>query len=183
MFSACGFVNNLNTIKNNLKEDLTAHPLKVKDADKENVLSSGMGIVEMYFGKNVETTWRKIEDNGSIGSDVYKLTYFGTASSGRVNSKLEPGTYFLDGVRFNEGNLHIRSGSSSNTIQNKVYGWDSDKNEAKCFSFTLRAGEELIIPDVATTNISGSKDDTCPHLRFIDDNVVSDLFKIGPLSK
>ncbi|MDR0953174.1 MAG: hypothetical protein LBM71_03165 [Elusimicrobiota bacterium] len=177
----CGIANNLVTVGGDLTSLVTPHPLKVKDADMEEVLASGYGIVDIYFAPNAETTWRKIEDDGTIGKKSLKLTYFDAASSGRKKSKLEPGTYFMDGARFNQGNMHYRSGSSYNKLKNKSYGWDEEKNEAKCFSFTIKAGEYLYIPDIQLLP-KYDKDDICFVMGMSGEWPNTDSYKVGYLS-
>lgn len=190
--TGCGVVNNFNIVKNDLADMLTPHPLKVKESDKESILNSGMGIVDLDFGKNAETTWKKIDDNGTFSDMTYRLTYYSGGSDGRVNSKLEPGTYFMSGIRFLEGarrfksgGYMVASGTSAYTLESKIHGWDSEENRAQCFSFTLEAGEYLYIPNIKITYVPKIEgDNICHKLSFVEEETPeTDSYYIGDLSK
>lgn len=122
----------------------------------------------------------KINDDGSISEDNFTLTYASSGSAGRRESKLEPGTYFLNGTSFVSGRYSYRSGSLANTLSDKASGWDADNNIAKCFSFTLVPGEELFVPDVTVSTDSKIKDSVC--FRMSIDGEPSPHYQIGPES-
>ncbi|WP_428897615.1 hypothetical protein Dip518_001406 [Parelusimicrobium proximum] len=179
----CGVVNNLNMVKNNFATGLTTHPYKVSDKDIDAVLASGKGIVDIYFAGDVQTVWKKVNEDGTVSKKDYYLTYMQVGSRGRRKSQLEPGTYFLNGYLFSKGNISYRRGTEANTLQDKNYGWDEENAKAYCFAFTLKPGQLLEIPDVIMTGTSTTGDSICQKFSFEDENISSEDFYIGDLSK
>lgn len=180
ILGGCGIINNLNATRKGLAAAFLPHPYKFEEAERQSILESGQSIVSLNFQSNVLTEWKKINDDGSISDDSFRLTYATSGSAGRRESKLEPGTYFLNGTSFTKGSYSYRSGSLRDTLSNEASGWDADKNTARCFSFTLVPGEELFVPDVTVSTESKIKESMCPRLSI--DGEPSPHYQIGPES-
>ena len=92
-------------------------------------------------------------------------------------SQLPPGTYFLNGVIINN---EVMTGYYARSIKTERFGWDEEKNQAKCMSFEVKAGEKLILPSMTMEWLSG-RQDICPYISALVDN--EDTYFIGDSSK
>ena len=144
--AGCGFANNVGVIGKNLKRLVTPHPYSVDEGEEDEILASGMGIVDMDFGK-IGTAWMRINENGTVDIKNYTLTYFELGGTGRKQSQLPPGMYFLNGYAGENmmTGYYLRAGSKD------VFGWDEELQEPKCISFVLGAGQHLVLPKVTVT--------------------------------
>ncbi len=155
--SGCGgLVNNLYTNPYTVIKDLTPHGNKVKRSGKDSFPENGMSIVSLNFigGKEeykaaaVDTLWRKVNDDGTFSKRI-SLTYVNPFKKGRLESMIEPGTYFLDGFRYINNNNSIRVGAFLELMGvNTQKGWDLSNKKPLWFSFTVEKGKEVYIPDV-----------------------------------
>lgn len=179
LVAGCGVVNNTGLIGKNLTRLFTPHPYAVKKGEEEQILKSGKGIVDLYFTKNIGTAWMRIDENGNIDPKNYTLTYNEVGGTGRRKSQLKPGTYFLNGF-IGEG---IMSGYYARSIMMKNFGWDEKNNKARCFSFKVKAGEVLKIPDIKYEGFFGREDDICPKLSYTETRPNNALYEIGDESK
>lgn len=184
LLTGCGLVNNFGVIGKNLSRGLTPHAQAVDAGKEEEVLASGMAIVDINFGNNVGTAWRRVAPDGSIEETNYYLTYNELGTRGRRVSQLLPGTYFLNGVVVSGGGM---SGYYARSIGVESFGWNEDAKEARCFSFTVKAGQFLLIPDISVNydaNYMNAHDTICPALAFKEPaSAESYFYKVGPESK
>lgn len=190
LVTGCGLANNLYTSHYTIIKDLTPHGHKVKRDGKNSFPGNGSGVVSLNFiagneskPVGVDTLWRKVNGDGTF-SDRISLTYFNPFKDGRVESMLEPGTYFLDGLRYGYNQQHIRVGAFTSLIEtNTQKGWDTTKNQPRWFSFTIKEGEELAVPDVVVSARCGSGFYSCEGSNFIISIKISDIksanYKIG----
>jgi hypothetical protein len=178
--AGCGVVNNVGVIGKNLGRALSAHPYSVEEGKEKEILASGKGIVDVDFGP-AGTAWARIAPDGTIEDENYVLTYNELGATGRRRSQLPPGTYFLNGVAGKD----VMTGYYVRSIKMENFGWDDEKKQARCFSFTLEAGEVLIIPKAAvnTGNIKFQSDGICPKISFADGASTSPRYAIGPESR
>ena len=141
--AGCGigssFVSDVKTIK----RLVTPHPYSVDEGEEDEILASGMGIVDMDFGM-VGTAWRRINENGAIDDINYTLTYNEAGKRGRRQSQLPPGMYFLNGYTDEK----VRTGYYARIDAKTTFGWDEELQEPKCISFILGAGQHLVLPKV-----------------------------------
>ena len=179
LIAGCGVVNNVGLIGKNVTRLFGSHPYAVKEGEEEQVLKSEKGIVDLYFTKNIGTAWMRIDENGNIDSKNYTLTYNEIGGTGRRKSQLEPGTYFLNGF-IGEG---IMSGYYARSIKLEAFGWDKENKKARCFSFKVKAGEVLRIPDIKYEGFSGRENDICPKLSYTETRPDNALYEIGDESK
>lgn len=180
MIASCGLVNNMGVVGKNLSRLFSTHPYAVKEGEEEQVLKSGKGIVDLYFTKDLGTAWMRIDEKGNIDSKNYTLTYSELGGMGRRKSQLEPGTYFLNGFIANGDGM---TGYYTRSTKMGAFGWDKEKNKAKCFSFTVKAGETLVIPDVIYRGFPAGKDSICPKLSYSVNPAVNAPYMIGEESK
>jgi hypothetical protein len=182
--TGCGFVNDVGIVSRNVVRTFTPHLYSVKDGEEEEIFRSGKGIVDLNFTGNIATAWQRVDKNGDIDTENYTLTYNELGSRGRRRSQLKPGTYFFNGF-FEDSK--IITGYYANSINIEPLGWDKEKNEARCFSFTIRAGETLVIPDIQYNGFDENKmkmeDSICPKLSYTIEPPADAPYKIGPESK
>lgn len=174
--TACGLVNDFGVVGKNLKRLLGTHPYAVNEGEEEQILKSGKAIVSLYFTNNLGTAWMRIDENGNIDPKNYTLTYSEFGSMGRRKSQLEPGTYFLNGVVANNEGM---TGYYVRSTKMESFGWDKEKNEAKCFSFTVKAGETLVIPDIEYLGLLLEENNICPKLSYTVKPSDNAQYKIG----
>ena len=179
LICGCGFVNNTGVACKNLTRLLTTHPYSVKEGQEEEVLKSGKGIVDLYFTDDLATAWVRIDENGNIDSKNYTLTYNEIGGRGRRISQLEPGTYFLNGFI---ANGQVMTGYYVRSIKMENFGWDKENNKAKCFSFTVKAGEKIVIPDIKYLGFDNGKDNICPKLAYSVEPEKNAPYQIGEKS-
>ncbi|MDR2933912.1 MAG: hypothetical protein LBU68_01355 [Rickettsiales bacterium] len=188
----CGIVNNVGLIGKNLGRITSGHEYAVEEGKEKEILASGKAIVDMDFGA-VGTAWVRVNPDGTIDDKNYTLTYHEIGSIGRRKSVLPPGTYFLNGaVGQSDGNNMLsstegmfQSGYYARSIEVENFGWDAEKKQARCFSFTVKAGETLVIPKVkAVRNYLMNSDATiCPIFSFVGGAVNDTRFSVGPESR
>ena len=158
----------------------SGHPYAIKEGTEAEVLASNKGIVDMNF-INVGTAWVRVMPDGTINDHNYTLTYNEIGGIGRRRSQLPPGTYFLNGIIGNS----MTSGYYIRSLIMENFGWDAENKQARCFSFTIKAGEVLTIPDIEVNYnpLLANNKTICPILTFVDDTPTSTSFAIGPDSK
>lgn len=149
--TSCGFGNNLYLIGYNLTEFMP-NKYKVTDKIEDDFPKNGLAIVDLNFRVNnekdgINTVWRRINEDGTYSKRM-ALTYIDVFKRGRVRVVLEPGTYFLDGLRYPDGNKYISIGAFNKMYSNKQKGWDENKEKPLYFSFVAKKGKELKIPDI-----------------------------------
>ena len=165
----------------NLVSTVLPHPYRFEQKDRQEILDSGRAIVSLYFATDVKTSWRKVLPDGSVSEQIFTLTYSSSTFSGRRESKLEPGTYFLDGVIFSDGKQYYSKGSESEPFSEVAQGWNYPLGEAKCFSFTLEPGQDLFIPNVEVSPNETFPNSVCPRL-VQKTGSQSPYYRIGPES-
>ncbi len=121
----------------------------------------------------------RIDEDGNIDPKNYTLTYNELGGTGRRKSQLEPGSYFLNGF-IGEG---VMTGYYVRSMKMEAFGWDKEKNRAKCFSFKVKAGEILVIPDIKYEGFIDEKNNICPKLSYTVNPSDNALYEIGDDSK
>ena len=179
----CGVANNIGVIGKNLTRLATPHPYSVEEGKEQEVLASGKSIVDLDFGEGTGTAWRRVNPDGSIDPKDYTLSYLEIGDRGRKRSQIPPGTYFLNGVMSETES--VMSGYYIRSIDVIDFGWDETKKEARCFSFTVKPGEMLIIPDVLMANnpLMRENKTICPKLSFKGAVPEGAPYSIGPESR
>lgn len=151
--SSCGLARYNANMFHMLKSDLTPHGHKVKKSGKNSFPENGTGIVSLDLkspsGSGVNSLWRKVNEDGTFSKRT-DLTYANPFKKGRTESMLEPGTYFLDGlgVTLPSYGGYVRIGAFSDLFSKEQFGWDLSKNQPVWFSFTIKKGQEVYIPDI-----------------------------------
>lgn len=186
--SCMGLANNLRLTFYNVTTNSLPHSHKVKRSGQNAFPQNNMSVVNLNFKTTsgyVDTIWRKVNNDGTF-SDRISLTYTNPFTSGRIESMIEPGKYFLDGIRFREGNILVSEGSFRNMISRKQNGWDESRNEALWFSFEVKAGEELYVPDVIVAGKCLNGRYSCSNEDFVllagienINSVKSDKYRVG----
>jgi len=196
--SSCGMGNNFALMGYNLSA-ISPNSHKVTKEIEDTFPQNGLAIVSLNFQseddyqdhRGVNTIWRKVNNDGTYGKRM-TFTYIELLKRGRVKLALEPGTYYIDGIRFlKEYKKSHQLFEFSNGIFHKFYsddqwGWDFDKKQAKWFSFTVKAGQELEIPDIFIShkcedNSRNCTDDTAKltmQIKSTENKTYND-YKIG----
>lgn len=176
----CGIVNSFYTIGYSFKTELTPHSYKVKRTGENSFPENGKSVVSLSFmvgdghkKSGVDTLWRKINDDGSFSKRIH-LTYWDPFKRGRIESMIEPGKYFLDGFRYNNGKFYMEAGSFSALITHKQGGWDKVKKEAMWFSFEVKKGKEIFIPDVEVLGTCVNNSTRCEQDKILISIKVND---------
>lgn len=193
LLSGCGLANNLYTSHYTVIKDLTPHGHKVRRSGGNSFPENKMGVVSLNFvaGEKpktvgVDTLWRKINNDGTFSKRI-SLTYLNPFKDGRVDSMLEPGTYFLDGLRYAYNNRIISIGAFTALIKtSEQKGWDSTRKKPLWFSFNVEKGKEIIIPDISLSARCVNGYNSCDGDSFaismkidLSDVKESDSYKVG----
>lgn len=161
ILSGCGLVNNVAMMGYTLS-GIGPHRYRVTEEIEKSFPGNGLAIVSMDFkvrenadpNNRAKTIWRRLNEDGSY-SDRMTFTYNEIIKRGRVRLAIKPGTYFIDGIAFSkidENNpnyiIVFQNGLFQKFYLTDQYGWDFDKKRPIWFSFTVKAGQELYIPDI-----------------------------------
>lgn len=112
-------------------------------------------------GKSALTFWRKLNDDGtkggvfSVGGSSRTALMLNTGFSYPYSETvtLDAGTYYMDSYQIATNNGFIVSQNAHYLLRN---GWDKEKNKPFYLSFTIKDGENVILPRVEMNAEPGS---------------------------
>lgn len=181
ILSNCGMLHNFYLIGYDFTA-LRPHPYRVTSEIENSPNKKGLGIVTLDFRTDnkeykdydgVNTIWRKINDDGTVGKKI-TLTYAQLIKRGPTRVALEPGTYFIDGLRYVAEKKNSRGmeslayvGAFTKLYSNEQKGWDFTKKQPRWFKFTVKAGQEIKIPEISIHGYCKSGSDTCDGDDFV----------------
>lgn len=157
ILTQCGVVNNMALCVHGIKSNIIPHSHKVKIGEG-GFPDNGMAIVSFKFKSlpnrnhtKVGTIWRKVNKDGTF-SDKINLTYISATKTDRMDSMIESGIYFLDGLSLiTKDNYILSIGSNSNIISKNQFGWDVYKESPKWIGFEIKKGQEIYFPDITVS--------------------------------